>query len=174
MNFPTHYLTIKPILDLSLFGIENPEKYLSKNEKIVFSREFLSYQSRFLSLEAPKENELLLQTCFRYLPNLDKQAREDIVKVLLENEPVADALMILTRLDLGLLDDEDQYTVNFNLELNDYIEKNKINASLFLFLQKHFLNFERINPANYVNFELTRTEYTDLISDYLKVQSNIS
>lgn len=173
MNFPDHYLTIKPILDLSLFGIENPEKYLSKKKKIVFSREFSSYQSRFLSLEAPKENELLLQTCFRYLPNLDKQAREDIVKVVLENKPVADALMILTRLDMGLLDPK-QYTAIFHCELNDYIEKNKINASLFLFLQKHFLNFERINPANYENFELTRTEYTDLISDYLKVQSNLS
>lgn len=173
MNFPDHYLTIKPILDLALFGIENPEKHLSKEEKIVFSREFLSYQSRFLLLEAPKENELLLETCFRYLPNLDKQARADIVKVVLENKPVADALMILTRLDMGLLDPE-QYTAIFHCELNDYIEKNKINASLFLFLQKHFLNFERINPANYENFELTRTEYTDLISDYLKVKSNLS
>jgi hypothetical protein len=173
MNIPDHYLTIKPILDLSLFGIENTEKYLSENEKIVFSKEFLTYQSEFLSNEAPGENDILLKTCVCYLRNLDKHAREDIVKVLLENKPVADALMMLTRLELGLLDPE-QYTANFEGELNDYIEKNKVTPSLFLFLQKHFLNFERINPANYKNFELTRTEYTDLISDYLNVQSNLS
>lgn len=173
MNFPDHYLTIKPILDLALFGIENPEKHLSKNEKIVFSSEFSSYQSRFLSLEAPKKNELLLQTCFGYLPNLDKQAREDIVKVLLENKPVADALIIMTRLDLGLLDDEDQYTVNFDQELSEYIENKKITPSLYLFFQKHFLDFEKINPADYQNLELTRSEYYDLLSDYMKVQSNL-
>jgi len=104
---------------------------------------------------------------------LDKQARRDLVKVLLENKPVTDALMILTRLDLGLVDPE-QYIAIFHGELNEYIDKNKINTSLLLFLQKHFLNFKRINPTHYENFVLTSSEYTDLISDYLKVQSNIS
>ena len=171
MNFPSHYLPIKSIFDLSLFGTENPEEDLLRYNKVAFSKEFSSYQIKFLSIDAGDGNEILFKTCVRYLPNIDKQAREDIVKVLLENEPVASALMIMTRLDLGLLDDEDQYTVNFDRELSEYIENKKITPSLHLFLQKHFLDFKKINPAGYQHFEITRSEYYDLLSDYTKVQS---
>jgi hypothetical protein len=173
MIFPSHYLSIKPIFDVSLFGVDNAENNFSKNDTIEFSKEFLTYQTGFLSIDAPEENDILLQTCFHYLPSLDKQARADIVKVLLENTVIVEALMIMTRLDLGLLDDEGQYAVNFDRELSDYVENKKITPSLYLFLQKHFLNFERIEPAKYQNFELTRSEYYDLLSDCMKVQSNV-
>jgi hypothetical protein len=171
MNFPSHYLPIKSIFDQSLFGTENPEEEFLRYNKVTFSKAFSSYQIKFLSIDAGEGNEILFKTCVRYLPNLDKQAREDIVKVLLENEPVASALMFMTRLDLGLLDDEDQYTVNFDRELSEYIENKKITPSLYLFLQKHFLDLKKINPADYQHFELTRSEYYDLLSNYTKVQS---
>ena len=172
MKFPKYYFTIKTIFDLSLFGTQNPEEYLASNEKLVFSKDFIAYQAGFLSSDDPGENELLLQTCVRYLRKLDKQGRMDIVKVLRENKPVADALMMLTRLELGLLNPE-EYTVNFDCELNEYVDENKITSSLLLFLQKHFLNLQRINPTDYQNFELTRSEYTELVSEYMKVQSNL-
>ena len=171
MNFPSHCLPIKSIFDLSLFGTENPEEDLLRYNKVAFSKEFSSYQSKSLSIDAREGNEILIKTCVRFLPNIDKQAREDIIKVLLENVPVASALMIMTRLDLGLLDDEAQYTVNFDRELREYTEDKKITPFLYLFLQKHFLDFNKINPADYENFELTTSEYYDLLSDYMMVQS---
>jgi len=69
MDFPSHYSSIKIIFDLSLFGIESPEKHLSGNENVAFSKEFLSYQNRFILLKASETNEILLQTCRHYLPN---------------------------------------------------------------------------------------------------------
>lgn len=173
MNFPSHYLPIKSIFDLSLFGTENLEEYIIRYDKVAFSKEFSSYQSKFLSIDAREDNEILFNACVRYLPNINKQAREDLVKVLLENEPVADALKIMTRLDLGLLDNENQYTENFDRELREYIEYKKITPSLYLFLQKHFLDLKKINPADYQNLEMTPSEYYDLLSPYMKVQSSI-
>ncbi|RNL56140.1 hypothetical protein [Pedobacter jejuensis] len=171
MNFPSHYLPLKSIFDLSLFGTENPAEDLLRYNKVAFSKEFSNYQSKFLSTDPREGNEILFKTCVRYLPNIDKQGREDIVKVLLENEPVAGALKIMTRLNMGLLEDEDLYTENFDRELREYIENKKITPSLYLFLQKHFLDFEKINPADYQNLEITLSEYYDLLSIYMKVQS---
>lgn len=172
MDFPSHYLAVKPIFDLSLFGIEDAEGHFSSNETLAFSQEFLSYQKEFLANDGSGDHELLLHNCFRYLSNVPKNVRRDIIKVIDENEPLAEALMLLSMLNDGSGDPE-QGNIKFQVGLRTYLEDNKINECIILFFQQHFLNLGRIEPTNYENFELSRAEYLLLVSDYLQIQSQI-
>lgn len=172
MDFPSHYLAVKPIFDLSLFGIEDAEAHFSINETLTFSQEFLSYQEGFFGDEDHRDHELLLQTCFRHLSNIPKDARRDITTVIIENELLAEALIMLSMLNEGLIDPE-QGNIKFHIGLRTYLEENKINECIILFFQQHFLNFERIEPTSYKNFELNRADYLRLVSDYLQIQSQI-
>lgn len=69
----------------------------------------------------------------------------------------------------GLIDRE-HGNIKFQVGLQTYLEENKINECIILFFQQHFLNFERIKPTNYKNFELSKAEYLRLVSDYLQIQ----
>ncbi|WP_432713625.1 hypothetical protein [Pedobacter sp.] len=115
---------------------------------------------------------MLLKACTQYLSGLDRNGREDIVKVIVENSPMAEALSMLSMLNDGVIDPE-QASIKFLYGLRIFVDENKINDSILLFFQQHFLNLERIKPSKYQDLELTRSEYLILISDYLKVQSNI-
>jgi hypothetical protein len=172
MTFPNHYLAIKPIFDLCLFGIDNVEEYFATNQKLRFSNEFLFYQKEFLSKDDYGDNVLLLQTCFSYLSNVTVRTREDVVKVITDNQPLAEALVVLLMLNSGLADTQ-QAAKKFQQDLIAFIKEKTINESILLFFQQHFLNFERIDITSYQNFELNRSEYLLLVSDYLKIQSKI-
>jgi hypothetical protein len=172
MDYPTHYLAIKPIFDLCLFGIENAEEHFATSQKLKFKEEFLAYHKEFLSKEDYCDHELLLQTCYRYLSNIPLGIRKDIVKVITDNQPFSEALIVLSMLNYGLPNPE-QAARKFQHGLLEFIGENKTNEFLILFFQQHFLNFERLDPAKYQNFELNRLEYLLLVADYLKIQSEI-
>lgn len=172
MDFPIYYLTIKPIFDLSLFGIEDVEGHFSINETLVFSQKFLSYQEEFLTYEDHVDHEILLQTCYHHLLIINKDARKSVVNLILENEPLSEALIMTSMLSDGLINPE-LGSIKYLVGLRTYIEEKKISESMILFFQQHFLNFERIKPTNYKNFELSRPEYLRLVSDYLQIQSQV-
>ncbi len=172
MKIPKEYATIKRIFNLSLFGIEDAEKNFGKDKKLAFSKEFISYQESFLNEEGSDWNAILTQSCEVYLPKLKKAERRPVAKIIMDNEQLCKTLIITLMLNEKTIK-PNQAKDAFMISLSLFIHENKIDKVIVLFIQQHFLRFERIDPSKNENFELDEALYWKVISGYLKVQTEI-
>lgn len=173
MKIPNHYLALKPFLDWTLFGRDDVNDYFKKENKLKFSSPFMDYQTHFLANDDDK-HLLLLLNLSEYCEEMSVPERENIVKVILENNLIANATALATCLNEGRAPNREQYTFALLRGLQKFVKDGKLNAQMEYFFLIFFRNFEDINPRKYTNWEVDSSEYSDLISQYLKLQTDFS
>lgn len=178
MKIPKHYLAIKPILDLTLFNIKVTDDYFKNNKKLIFSNLFAGYHKQFLANSIDDKHELLLMILFEHCAETSLSERKEIVDVIMENDIISKTIIFMSGLqDMSELEEEgnfdaDQNTSKFILGLRKFIDDKVVNPQIGMFFVLFFNNFADINLGVNIGYELDKKEYTDLISRYLKLQTD--
>lgn len=172
MKTTNPYLGLIPIINQTLFGYGDIDDYFMKNEKLIFSNFFVNYHAKFLEDPTEDKHEWLLMVLFEYCEETAFSEREDIVKVILDNDTITQNIILMSSLKEGQPIDFEQAVDDFNKGMIKFIDRGKLSPEMGMFFVLHFRNFEDIKPSEFVNYELTKTEYNNLISQYLKKQTN--
>lgn len=173
MKIPNHYSALKPFLDRTLFGRDDVDDYFKKEKKLKFSSLFMDYQAHFLANQDDK-HLLLLLSLSEYCEQMSVPERENIVKVILENNLIAHATALATYLNEGRVPDREQYTFALLRGLQKFVKDGKLNAQMEYFFLIFFRNFEDIDPTKFTDCEVTKSEYVDLISKRLAYQTDFT
>lgn len=173
MKIPNHYLALKPFLDKTLFDCSDIDSYFRTAKKLKFCDMFVDYHLHFL--DNRKDTHLVLLTDLsKYCKEIGAPEKENIVKVILENELIANATALAVCLNEGKIPDREQYTVTLLRGLQKFVKDGELNAQMAYFFTIFFRNFEDIDPKKHTNYEVTRLEYENLISSHLKYQTAFS
>lgn len=172
MNRPKCYLALKPIINQTLFDLTNVDDYFKKEEKLIFSNLFVGCHAQFLDDPTEDQHELLLMTLVEYCQEADSSVRKDIVEVILDNDAIVQTIVFMSALNDGKHLDMNRCFEEFILELKAFLDGGDLTPKMGHFFLLHFRNFEDIRPSDYVNYELDRTQYNKLISQYLSRQTN--
>lgn len=172
MKPSTPYPALIPIINQTLFGYADIDEYFMKNEKLIFSNFFTSYHKQFLEDPAEDKHEWLLTVLFEYCEETTYDNREALVKIMMDNEFMTRNIILMSSLKVGQSIDFDQAFEDFNLETIKFLDKGILTPEIGIFFALHFRNFEDIELKEYSDYELDKTEYNRLISQYLKRQTN--
>ena len=100
--------------------------------------------------------------------------RENLIKVVLENELIANTTALAVCLNEGQIPNREQYTVTLLNGLQKFVKDGRLNTQLEYFFSIFFRNFQNIDPRKHTNYEITKLEYEDLIAGHLKYQTDFS
>ena len=173
MKIPDHYLVLKPFLDQTVFSCGDVDNYFRTTDKLKFSDQFVDYHAHFLD-NRKDSHLLLLSHLSEYCKEIGASEREKIVKVVLENELIANTTAFAVCLNDGRIPDREQYTVTLLRGLQKFVEDGRLNAQMEYFFSIFFRNFEDLDPRKYAKSEVTKSEYEDLIAKHLKYQTDFS
>ncbi|WP_207536286.1 hypothetical protein [Desertivirga arenae] len=166
MPRPSHYLSIKPIFDIAVFGFPEVESYLKKNGKVKFCYIFVLYQNLSGTYDNVTLNENLIATCSFYFSVSEKKDRKDLVRVIQDHPESVQAMISSMLVKDRFLDEERAYKM-LNQGFEDFINFNISNDYVLNFFNHYFSNLQQINPQSYENMELDLKQYMSLISEYL-------
>ena len=173
MKIPNHYLVLKPFLDQTLFGCDDVDSYFRTMDKLKFNDQFVDYHSHFLD-NRKDSHLLLLSQLSEYCKDISMSERENIIKVVLENELIANTTALAVCLNEGQIPDREQYTVILLSGLQKFIKDGRLNTQMEYFFSIFFRNFENIDPRKYTDCKVTKSEYKNLIANHLKHQTDFS
>ena len=173
MELPLHYLHIKNMLNLTLFGETLKEQEFSKAEKISIHPNYVSFHKSFKEQNSLIDNDYLKECIKHYLSTLNTDEKEEVVQIVRENSALCLAISLLYALK------EENNTIKiqnneFEKDLKEFIINEGLTPYfLILFFQQHFLNFDHIDLDRYENYEMDRNEYFMLLKDYLAPQTKV-
>jgi hypothetical protein len=173
MELPLHYLHIKNMLNLTLFGETLKENDFKKVDKIQIHPNYVKYHKSFKEQESLMDNDYLKECIKFYLSDLTPDEKYEIIQIIKDNNALCLAISML----YALKNQSDTISDQNNEFENDLIAfKNTEGLTphfLILFFQQHFLNFDHIDLSRYENYELDRNEYFLLLKDYLQPQTKV-
>lgn len=108
---------------------------------------------------------------FEYCEETTFLQREDIVKVIMDNETLTQNIILMSSLKEDQPIDFEQAFDDFNKGLIKFIDKGKLSPEMGIFFVLHFRNFEDIKRSELYD-EFSKEEYDILISQYLQRQTN--
>src|SRR5690606_8478326 len=146
--------------------------YFRKEKKLIFSNLFINYHAQFIDDPKEDKHEWLLMVLFEYCQEAIPSVRKDIVDVIMENEAIVQNIIFMSSLIKGKHLDMNQCSDDFLLGLKKFLDSGKLSPEIGHFFLLHFRNFEDIKPSEYINYELDKSEYDNLVSQYLKKQTN--
>lgn len=79
MEIRNHYLALKPILNRTLFALDDTEHHFQNHEKLIFDNVFINYHSRFLKEQDEDKHELLMMNLLEYFEEANLQNRQDMI-----------------------------------------------------------------------------------------------
>ena len=173
MELPLHYLHIKNMLNLTLFGETLKENEFNKVDKIQIHPNYVKYHKSFKEQGSLIDNDYFKECIKFYLSDLTPDEKDEIIQIVKDNNALCLAISLLYALK-----DQNKTINHQNNEFeNDLIAfKNTEGLTphfLILFFQQHFLNFDHIDLSRYENYELDRNEYFLLLKDYLQPQTKV-
>lgn len=172
MEIRNHYLALKPILNRTLFALDDTEHHFQNHEKLIFDNVFINYHSRFLKEQDEDKHELLMMNLLEYFEEANLQNRQDIVRVILENELITETIIFMSSLDKGKAINSEENVQAFLLSLQKFEADRIVNPQFILFFLLYFNNLEHVNPYNFTDCEVSKSEYDILISRYLQLQTD--
>lgn len=117
---------------------------------------------------------MLLSHLSEYCKKIGASERVKIVKVVLENQLIANTTTFAVCLIDGRIPDREQYTVTLLRGLQKFVEDGRLNAQMEYFFSIFFRNFEDLDPRKHAKSEAIKFEYEDLIAKHLKYQTDFS
>ena len=173
MDLPLHYLHIKNMLNLTLFGETLKEQELSKVEKIAIHPNYVNYHKSFKQQVCLIDNDYLKECIKHYLTTLDAVEKKEIIQIVRENSSLSLAITLLSSLKSNEKS-IDATNNDFEREIQQFQETDGfVPHFLTLFFQQHFLNFDHIDLAKYENNEMDINEYFLLLKEYLAPQTKV-
>src|SRR5690606_5983484 len=118
------------------------------------------------------KHEWLLMVLFEYCQDSSPSVRKEIVDVIMDNEEIVQNIIFMSSLTIGKHLEMNQCSDDFSSGLKKFLDDGKLSLEIGTFFLLHFRNFEDIKPSEFVNYELDKSEYDSLISQYLKKQTN--
>lgn len=170
MELPQHYMHIKNMLNLTLFGSTNKDDEFITSEKIAIHPNYVKYHKEFKEQDILVDNDYLRECIKFYLEGLNISEKKEIVKIVEENPLLVFALTILQQYRKTK---NSASVKSIEADFETYLQKSEVPNSLILFFQQHFLNFDHIDLGKYKNNEIDRDEYFMLLRDYLQPQTRV-
>jgi len=173
MELPLHYLHIKNMLNLTLFGETLKEEEFKKVDKIAVHPNYVSYHKSFKEQDSLIDNDYLKECIKFYLSDLSVDEKEEIVQIVRENSALCLAISLLYafKAENNTISAQNN---EFEEDLRAFINTDGLTPHfLVLFFQQHFLNFDHVDLGRYENYEMDRNEYFTLLKDYLVPQARV-
>ena len=170
MQLPMHYLHIKNMLNLTLFGSTNKDTEFITSEKIAIHPNYVKYHKEFQEQDILVDNDYLRECLKFYLEGLNQSEKQEIVKIVEENPLLVFALTIMQQYKKTK---KSVSVKSIESDFETYLQKSEVPNTLILFFQQHFLNFDHIDLSKYENNEINRDEYFMLLKDYLQPQTRV-